>query len=428
VQFLAVYVREAHPIEGWREEGNDRVGISIAQPRSDRERLAVAHQCSARLEINMPLVVDGVNDEVGHAYSGMPDRMYVIDRAGKVVYKSGRGPFGYKPGEMEQSLVMLLLDEATPKARAGRFPLLPSAAAWKRLPPAEKGAGGLLPAWARTLAGPLPRTTAGLLELDYVMRERSPLDARLRGLLRFEAARANRCAAGQATAAADLHRAGLGEDELRALAKGEARLTEAEWEAVSFARKMMLAADTVTDDEVARLVQRHGEKTTVAIVLHLAYAAFQDRLLLHLGLPPEEGGPLPPLDVRFRKDSKDTAAAKAGPASPAATKGGAGAPALDAEWTGLSFAQLQQRLEGQRARPARIRVPTWEELRKQGAPKRSGDNPLRIRWSLVCMGYQPELAGAWLRAMGTFGSEARQDRVFEESLFWVLTRSLRCFY
>jgi hypothetical protein len=51
------------------------------------------------------------DDRVGNAYSGMPDRLYVIDRDGKVAYKGGRGPFGYKPGEMEQSLVMLLLDQ-----------------------------------------------------------------------------------------------------------------------------------------------------------------------------------------------------------------------------------------------------------------------------------------------------------------------------
>ena len=58
----------------------------------------------------MPLLVDEIDDRVGRAYSGMPDRLYVIDRDGKVIYKGGRGPFGFKPGEMEQSLVMLLLD------------------------------------------------------------------------------------------------------------------------------------------------------------------------------------------------------------------------------------------------------------------------------------------------------------------------------
>ena len=65
----------------------------------------------------MPLVVDGMDDRVGHAYSGMPDRLYVIDPDGRVAYKGGRGPFGFKVGEMEQALVMLLLDTAKAPAK-----------------------------------------------------------------------------------------------------------------------------------------------------------------------------------------------------------------------------------------------------------------------------------------------------------------------
>jgi hypothetical protein len=41
----------------------------------------------------------------------MPDRLYLLDRGGRVAYKGGRGPMGFKPGELEQSIVMLLLDQ-----------------------------------------------------------------------------------------------------------------------------------------------------------------------------------------------------------------------------------------------------------------------------------------------------------------------------
>ena len=44
------------------------------------------------------------------------------------------------------------------------------------------------------------------------------------------------------------------------------------------------------------------------------------------------------------------------------------------------------------------------------------------------MGYQPELAGAWFKCLRTFAEEAAQDRVCEESLLWVITASIRCFY
>jgi hypothetical protein len=58
----------------------------------------------------IPVVVDDLNDPVGTAYSGMPARLYVIDAKGRVAYKSGRGPFGFKPGEAEQALAMALLE------------------------------------------------------------------------------------------------------------------------------------------------------------------------------------------------------------------------------------------------------------------------------------------------------------------------------
>ena len=69
----------------------------------------------------MPMVVDDIDDRVGHAYSGMPDRLYIIDSSGKIAYQGGRGPFCYLPSEMEQSLVMLLMDEGQRK-QAGRAP------------------------------------------------------------------------------------------------------------------------------------------------------------------------------------------------------------------------------------------------------------------------------------------------------------------
>ena len=434
MQFLAVYVREAHPSDDWRMTANDRVGIVVRQPRDLRERVEVARTCCGVLDISMPLVVDDLDDRVGHAYSGMPDRLYIIDATGRVAYKGGRGPFGFKPGEMEQSLILLLLDqEVIPVAPSkagrsqGRVPLLSDDETWRRLPPLEQGeAGQPLPAWARALAGPLPRTTAAMLELDYLHRARSPLDPKLRGQLRWVAADANRCAYARAYAEADLRRAGVPAAEIAALAGDRAGRPEAERAALAFARKLTLAAYTVTDEEVARLIALYGEKQVVAMVLLLAYANFQDRLLLALDLPVEEGGPLPPLAVRFRRDPEVPAQPRTKPADPPAA--GQLARIDLTEWRELDFDALQKAMEQQRRRQPRIRVPTWEEFRTTAPPGYPADRPLRIKWSLVCAGYQPELAGGWLTCLRTFGQEARQDRVFEECLFWVVTRSLQCFY
>jgi alkylhydroperoxidase family enzyme len=428
VQFLGIYVREAHPTDGWRMKSNDRVGISIAQPRSAGERTGVAGKCCQTLKMTLPLLVDEMDDAVGHAYSGMPDRLYVIDRDGRVAYKGGRGPFGFSVAEMEQALILTLLDQDPPAGAQGRLPALPDAAAWARLPRAGEGAGRPLPVWARALAPSLPRTTAALLELDYRHRAASPLEPRLRARMRWVAAHANRSPYGEAYALADLKRLGATPEELASLAGGWQQRPGDERLALEFADKLTRDAATVTDPEVRRLRERFGDARVVAMVQLVAYANFQDRLLLTFGFRVEPGGPQPPPAVRFARPF--AGGSPAPPRRPPADATAVAPSALaDPEWTRLDFDFLQQQMEGQRGREARIPVPAWDEVKKRlppGTPVPS--RPVRIRWSLVCSGYQPELAGGWSACTRSFGEEARQDRVFEESLFWVVTRSLECFY
>jgi hypothetical protein len=111
VDFLAVYIREAHPSDGWRSAKNDQVGITIEQPKTFETRTLVASRCCQSLGLSMPLVVDTIDDRTNRAYAAFPDRLYLVDREGRVAYKGGRGPYGYKPRELEQTLVMLLMDE-----------------------------------------------------------------------------------------------------------------------------------------------------------------------------------------------------------------------------------------------------------------------------------------------------------------------------
>lgn len=433
VQFLAVYVREAHPTDGWRIPGNDRVGVSFLQPKTKNDRESIAAKCCSTLQITMPMVIDGIDDPVGHLYSGMPDRLYVIDRDGRVAYKGGRGPFGFKTGEMEQSLLMLLVDEAG-QNNAERVPVLDDDEARRKLPPMEQGGGSgdpaparqPLPVWARALAGPLPNTTAAMLWLDYLHRAQSPLDPVLRGKVRWIAAHANRCAYSEAVAAADLRRARVDDSTIRALAGDLAKLPDAECAALTFARKMTLDAATVTDAEMSRLIRLYGEKNVVAMVLLLAYANFQDRLLLALDAQIEPGGPLAPLDVRFAKDAHADAPER--PKSPGTAASTGSSLVHDPEWVSVRFSELQSAMEEQRAREGRIYVPPWDEVRKLLPADRVPNKPLRIKWSLVCLGHQPELAMAWSACTRAFAQDAKQDRVFEETLFWVVTRSLRCFY
>ena len=115
-----VYVREAHPTDGWRMQSNERVGVSTAQPTTYDERAGVAQRCGRLLDLGFPMLVDTIDDAVGARYSGMPGRFYLIDRQGKIAFKNGRGPFGFKPDELEQSLILLLQEEAPAHDRQAR--------------------------------------------------------------------------------------------------------------------------------------------------------------------------------------------------------------------------------------------------------------------------------------------------------------------
>jgi len=57
-----------------------------------------------RLSIKLPALVDRVDDATDNAYSGWPDRLFLIDRDGRVAFRSNPGPFGFKPADMEQAI------------------------------------------------------------------------------------------------------------------------------------------------------------------------------------------------------------------------------------------------------------------------------------------------------------------------------------
>ncbi len=83
---------------------NVRDQVVFADPTTFEERTAVAESCVRKLGIRIPAVVDDVGDGVEVAYTGWPDRLYVIGRDGRVAFKSAPGPFGFKPKAMEEAL------------------------------------------------------------------------------------------------------------------------------------------------------------------------------------------------------------------------------------------------------------------------------------------------------------------------------------
>ncbi len=285
--------------------------------------------------------------------------------------------------------------------------------AWTRLPQAEKGAGKPLPPWARALADTLPQTTASMLELDYELRAKGPLTGQLRSRIRWLVARENQCAYTEACARADFVRAGGDPATLGSRPIISDRLPKPEQAVLRFVQKLTSAANSVTDEEVAHLVASYGNQEVVGVVLLVAYANFLDRVVLALNLPPTEPA-LEPLEVRFKRPLPDVTRTPPGrPEPPRAIK--PFRPSLvDRGWLALDFEQLQKEMSNQRARQPRVPLPATQTP--------------AIQWGLACRTYQPRLADLWTTCQRAFSIETDQDRIFQASLFWVVTRTQRSFY
>ncbi len=306
--------------------------------------------------------------------------------------------------------------------------LLTNAETWKRLPETISGGGVELPNWVRAVASQLPRTAAAMLQLDFAQRTQSPLDPILRGKMRWVVAHANRCAYSEAYALADLERAGLDAASRQKLVGDPSSWPTEDRDPLEFARLLTVAAPTIRDELFESLKNRFGDKRVAAMVLLAAYGNFQDRIVLGLNLPIEEHGPLAPLPVTFVESAFQIASIMPAQTNTTAlVESGKKVVDDDQEWSRLTYDELQSRLEKQRHRKPRLPIPVWDDVKKN-LPAAMAARPTRIVWNLVCSGYVPELAVPWGISTRTMWAETKPDRIFEESLFWIQTRSIECNY
>lgn len=106
--FWVIYVREAHPADGWQMPQNQRDGVVFNAPKSFAERERIASECETGLRLKMPILIDNMDDAVEHAYSGWPDRIYIVGKDGRIAFKGDRGPGGFRPAAAEQTLKRIL--------------------------------------------------------------------------------------------------------------------------------------------------------------------------------------------------------------------------------------------------------------------------------------------------------------------------------
>jgi hypothetical protein len=107
-----VYITEAHPSDVWQMQSNIKDKIVFASPKNEEERAYLAGACVRKLGLKFPAVLDEFGNSTERAYTGWPDRIYLIDSRGRIAFKSKPGPFGFKPDELAAALSRLPASQA----------------------------------------------------------------------------------------------------------------------------------------------------------------------------------------------------------------------------------------------------------------------------------------------------------------------------
>lgn len=104
VAFFIVYIKEAHPEDGWVVTHNRDDGIAVRDPSVAAERAEVAQACVLRSQVRIPVLLDSMDNAVAGAYGGWPDRHYLIGRDGRIAFPGGMGPAGFQPEQLAAAI------------------------------------------------------------------------------------------------------------------------------------------------------------------------------------------------------------------------------------------------------------------------------------------------------------------------------------
>jgi hypothetical protein len=104
MDFYVVYIREAHATDGWQLDANRNDNVLIAEANTPEDRRQAAQSCAIGLNLTIPMLVDSIDDLAERTFGAWPERLYVISADGTVTYQGGKGPYGFKPEELEEFL------------------------------------------------------------------------------------------------------------------------------------------------------------------------------------------------------------------------------------------------------------------------------------------------------------------------------------
>ena len=99
-----VYIKEIHPSDGWQVGANELDGVLVESHKTLEERIDVGQTCMIKMALELPALVDNMDDAVASAYGAMPERLYLVGADGYVAYKGDLGPMGFDPVSWEEAI------------------------------------------------------------------------------------------------------------------------------------------------------------------------------------------------------------------------------------------------------------------------------------------------------------------------------------
>ncbi len=106
VDFVIVYMAEAHAADGWNLINNRYGGVK--EHKTIEDRIHAARQLQV-LEPPCPILLDNMADKAGTIFRALPERLVVI-RDELVAYEGDRGPVGYSLNTLKASLDRVLIE------------------------------------------------------------------------------------------------------------------------------------------------------------------------------------------------------------------------------------------------------------------------------------------------------------------------------
>jgi hypothetical protein len=73
-------------------------------PESEEDRVSAASTCVLQLDLRIPMVLDDMGDSVNTAYNALPERLYLLDSEGRIIFRTYPGTWNFDIDAWENAI------------------------------------------------------------------------------------------------------------------------------------------------------------------------------------------------------------------------------------------------------------------------------------------------------------------------------------